>query len=172
MATTLDASLEHRSRGWNVAAIAAFVVVVVAVVGSAATGSSVDSPWFRELDKPSWYPPSSAFGIVWTILYIMIAAAGALAWRSRAGPGAIVAWGGQISLNLAWSVVFFGLRAPSGALAVIGLLILAIVATIASFAVVDRRATPGAVLALGHVRHRAEGVDRGPELNATIASIG
>ena len=35
-----------------------------AVLGGVATDP--DSAWFRRLEKPSWYPPPQAFGIVWT----------------------------------------------------------------------------------------------------------
>jgi tryptophan-rich sensory protein len=128
--------------GRDALALAVFALgaILAAGLGGLATSSSTDSAWFRSLDKPPWYPPSSAFGIVWTILYVMIAAAGFLAWRSGAGRSAIALWWGQMALNLVWSVVFFGLRSPGWAMAVIVALAVAIVATIRAFAPVDRRA--------------------------------
>jgi tryptophan-rich sensory protein len=99
----------------------------VAWLGSLATSSSVDSQWFESLQKPVFYPPSQTFGIVWTILYVMIAIAGWLAWRDGGGTRTLRPWILQIVLNLAWSVVFFGLRSPGWALPVIaGLLAAAI----------------------------------------------
>jgi translocator protein len=31
------------------------------------------SAWYQQLQKPSWAPPSTVFGPVWTVLYILIA---------------------------------------------------------------------------------------------------
>lgn len=122
-----------------IAALAfAAAALAAAVLGSVATAGSTDSEWFRALDKPSWYPPSAAFGIVWTVLYVMIAVSGFLAWRAGAGRPALTWWGVQMALNLAWSVVFFGLRRPGWAVVVIVALAGAIVATIAAFRRSDR----------------------------------
>ena len=46
----------------------------------------------------------------------------------------------QLGLNTAWSLVFFGLRAPFGALATLVALLAAIVATMRAFGRVDRAA--------------------------------
>lgn len=126
----------------HVLALAGFFLaaVLAAGLGGIATSGSTDSAWFRALDKPPWYPPSSAFGIVWTVLYVMIATSGYLAWRAGADRRALGWWGGQMALNLAWSVVFFGLRSPGLAMAVIVLLAVAITWTIRAFARVDRPA--------------------------------
>jgi tryptophan-rich sensory protein len=140
-AATTGARPSHPG-GRDALALAAFGLgaVLAAGLGGLATSSSTDSAWFRSLDKPPWYPPSSAFGIVWTVLYVMIVVSGFLAWRSGAGRSALGWWWGQMALNLAWSVVFFGLRTPGWAMAVIVALAVAIVSTIRAFAPVDRRA--------------------------------
>ncbi len=126
----------------HVLAAAAFALAAIAAagLGGLATSGSTDSEWFRSLDKPAWYPPASAFGIVWTVLYVMIAVSGYLAWRAGADRGSLAWWGGQMALNLAWSVVFFGLRSPGWAMAVIVALAGAIAVTIGRFARVDRTA--------------------------------
>lgn len=105
----------------------ALATAAVAWLGSLATSSSVDSQWFDLLEKPAFYPPPQTFGIVWTILYVMIAIAGWLAWRSGGGSRTLRPWVAQIVLNLAWSVVFFGLRSPGWALPVIAGLLAATV---------------------------------------------
>jgi benzodiazapine receptor len=46
----------------------------VAGLGSLAVVANVDS-WFATADLPPWSPPRSAFGPVWTVLYIAMAVA-------------------------------------------------------------------------------------------------
>lgn len=124
----------------QVAAAGAFggAVVAVAAIGSAITASATDTTWFRSLDTPPWYPPAAAFGVVWTILYALIAVAGWRTWRFGGGPSAIAAWAGQLALNLAWTVVFFGLHRPGWALGVILALIGAITIAFDRARAVDR----------------------------------
>ena len=63
---------------------------VAAAIGSVATGSGQD--WYDRLDKPSFTPPDATFGIVWTVLYVLIALAGWLTWRATDDPRPTVAW--------------------------------------------------------------------------------
>jgi tryptophan-rich sensory protein len=116
-----------------------------AAVGGAITARSL-GPWYTGLRKSDLNPPNWVFGPVWTTLYTMMGVAAWLVWRSResrergasgregaadgvggsAGAagvgGALVAWWVQLALNVGWSAVFFGLRAPGGALGVIAAL--------------------------------------------------
>lgn len=146
MTSTTAGSVQHprgaHPVGQHLLALGVFALaaVLAAGLGGIATAGSTDSAWFRALDKPVWYPPSSAFGIVWSVLYVMIAVSGYLAWRAGAARVALGWWGAQMALNLAWSVVFFGLRSPGWAMVVIVALAVAIVGTMRSFARVDRPA--------------------------------
>ncbi len=63
-----------------VAAVLFAGTTVAAAIGSVATGSGQD--WYDRLDKPSFTPPDATFGIVWTVLYVLIALAGWLTWRA------------------------------------------------------------------------------------------
>lgn len=45
----------------------------------------------------------------------------------------LVLFGIQLALNLGWSAIFFGMRAPGAALAEIGLLWVAVLATLIAF---------------------------------------
>jgi tryptophan-rich sensory protein len=114
--------------------------LAAALLGSLATGATVGSSWFEALEKPPWYPPSWAFGAVWTPLYVLIAASGFLAWRAGADRRALGLWAGQMALNLGWSVTFFALRRPGWAVLVIVALAAAILATIEAFHRVHRGA--------------------------------
>ena len=100
-----------------------------------------DDPWFAALDKPAIYPPPAAFGIVWTILYVMMGLALALvcaAWGSRYRTPAILAFAAQFVINLAWTPVFFGAHQIAGGLAVIATLIVALAVTMWFFFKVRR----------------------------------
>lgn len=85
------------------------------------------NPWFAALMKPGLYPPPAAFGIVWSVLYVLLGVALAMVASARGAPGrgvAVVLFVAQLLLNLAWSPVFFGLHRLSAAL---GLIVLTLV---------------------------------------------
>lgn len=119
------------------------LALVVGAIGGIATSSSVGS-WYATLNKPAFNPPGAVFGPVWTALYILMALAAWRVWRAPAGDAprrrALVLYGVQLALNLAWSLIFFGLRRPDLALLEIVVLLIAIIATTAAFARVDRPA--------------------------------
>ena len=123
--------------------IAVFLApLAVGLIGSVPTASAIPT-WYRGLEKPDWNPPDAVFGPVWTTLYAMMGAAMALVAREPNRPAtdrATAVFGLQLALNLAWSLVFFGNRDPRGALVVIGLLWVSIVATIIQFWQVRRAA--------------------------------
>lgn len=117
------------------------VTALVAWLGSLATTESVNSEWFESLEKPSFYPPDAAFGIVWTVLYVFIAVAGWLAWRNGGGLRTLIPWTIQIVLNLGWSVLFFGAQQPLWGLIVILALLAAAIWTAVAMASYSRWAT-------------------------------
>jgi benzodiazapine receptor len=121
----------------DVVGLLGFVLIclVAAAVGGAATVASVRT-WYPTLRKPSWNPPAGLFGPVWTVLYLMMAVAAWLVWRTR--DAIDVMWplgifGVQLLLNVLWSVIFFRQRRPGRALVDIALMWLAIVATAVAF---------------------------------------
>ena len=106
------------------------------IIGSLFTTPAIPT-WYRGLKKPSFTPPNAVFGPVWITLYLLMGVAVFLVWRegfSQAGVTAafIVFWG-QLALNILWSVVFFGLKSLLGGIVVIGLLWMAILASIILF---------------------------------------
>jgi tryptophan-rich sensory protein len=114
---------------------------VTAAGGGAATRRSV-ATWYPALRKPSWTPPSQAFGPVWTVLYAQMAYSAHRVDRSL-DPGrrrAIAFWWLQLGLNAAWTPVFFGARRTGAGAVVICALLPAVAATAATSARVDRRA--------------------------------
>lgn len=97
--------------------------------------------WYAALAKPAWTPPSAVFGPVWTVLYVMMAVAVWLVWQKRHTTRvglALALWVLQLTLNALWSWLFFGRHQIGLALVDIGLLWLAIAATIVAFRRVHR----------------------------------
>jgi tryptophan-rich sensory protein len=123
-------------------ALLAFLVLCfgVAAIGSGVTEPSMNT-WFSTLGKPSFNPPGWVFGPVWTVLYALMAVAAWRVWRRagfQAGRGALSIFGVQLALNLAWPLIFFGLRRIDLAVLCIVALWVAIAATIAAFHRIDR----------------------------------
>ena len=133
--------------GWRggLVSAAASVAIALAVgaVGGFATASSVTT-WYAGLNKPSFNPPNGVFAPVWTTLYVLMALAAWRVWRADAADGrrrsALVLYAVQLALNLAWSLIFFGLRQPGLALGEVALLMAAAIATDAAFWRIDRPA--------------------------------
>lgn len=97
-------------------------------------GGDANSAWFQSLDKPAIFPPPIWFGIVWSILYIMLGFALALvcaAWGARGRTAAIVVFLIQLGVNLAWTPIFFGQHQISSALILIAVLDVLVIITIA-----------------------------------------
>jgi len=117
---------------------ALFTVPLVLLLGflSGQVGSSAQSAWFQSLTKPAIFPPPMWFGIVWSILYVLMGLALAMvcaAWGARGRTAAIAAFVVQLLVNLAWSPVFFGMHQIKTGLLVIGVLDALVVVTIVLF---------------------------------------
>lgn len=91
-----------------------FLVPLIVLLGFLAGQlGSPSTAWFQALNKPAIYPPPAAFGIVWTILYVMIGFSVALvasAWGAFGRGIAIIAFAAHFIGNLAWTYAFFGLQ--------------------------------------------------------------
>jgi len=112
------------------------VVVLLGFLSGLLSGSGADNPWFAALAKPATYPPPATFGIVWTLLYVLMGLAAALvasAWGARERSLALAAFGVQLLLNLAWSPLFFAFHQIAGALVLLGVIDLAVLATLVLF---------------------------------------
>lgn len=69
-----------------------------------------DDPWYDDLTRSPLTPPSYVFGIVWTILYIMIAISGWLIWEEKCKLDISVikkVYILQLILNWSWMPIFF-----------------------------------------------------------------
>jgi len=114
-----------------------FVLLCLSIggLGAVATKPEIQG-WYTTIRKPSWNPPNAIFAPVWTTLYIMMAVAGWLVWRSEGFKAAVIPlslFALQLGLNSAWSFLFFVWHQPGWAFAEIIILWLAIFATLWSF---------------------------------------
>lgn len=102
---------------WEPVATAACAAIAVAAIGSTVTDLG---PWYQSLKEPSWKPPDAAFGLIWTVIFALTAAAGVLAWRSdrrlRARQWMLGLFAINGFFNILWSLVFFKLQRPDYAL--------------------------------------------------------
>ncbi|MGE8140375.1 TspO/MBR family protein [Novosphingobium sp. NPDC080210] len=89
------------------------LLLLLGTLSGMMSGSGGNNYWFAGLEKPAIYPPPATFGIVWTILYLLMGIALAMVVTARGAPGrglAIAIFVVQFLLNLAWSPVFFGMQ--------------------------------------------------------------
>ena len=94
------------------------LVILTSVIGSLANVYINSDDWYVSLIKSPLNPPSFVFGIVWPILYAMMAF---VSFRvADKISGLFIA---QLLANAAWSWIFFYFHAPFIALLDIGLLI-------------------------------------------------
>jgi len=88
------------------------VAALVLTFSAAYAGSRFPADdWYDGLSKPPWNPPNWLFGPVWGVLYLLMALAAWLVWRTAGLAGAAVPLGVfvvQLGLNAAWSWIFFG----------------------------------------------------------------
>lgn len=126
--------MTNRTRGIG------FVVFIVICLGAGGLGAALTTPeingWYRTIVKPSWNPPDSIFGPVWTTLYVMMAIAAWLVWKPaglQAAAAPLTLFAFQLLLNSVWSWIFFGMHQPAWAFAEIVTLWLAIAATMVAF---------------------------------------
>lgn len=114
--------------GWLLLSFAA------AAIGALASVQAAD--FYRQLAQPSWAPPASVFGPVWSVLYVLMGVAAWLVWREggwHRQRGVLVLFVLQLAVNALWSWLFFGWHRGALAFADIVLLWLLIVATAIGF---------------------------------------
>ncbi len=101
-------------------AIAVLILIGGPILTGAAGGiASLDAPsFYAGLTKPSWAPPPSLFGPVWSVLYLLMGIAAFAVWRQHGwsgAAGALTLFGVHLVVNGLWSWLFFHWRLGSGA---------------------------------------------------------
>ncbi len=138
-------NLPDQPEGWRSwLGLGGFVTLVatVSAVGGVVTAGSVHT-WYQTLSRPPFTPPDWVFAPVWTTLYVMIAISGWLVWKEagfRSAKSAFMVYGVQLALNLAWSILFFGLHQIELAMVDVLLLLAAIVVNVQTFHPINKTA--------------------------------
>ena len=105
--------------------------LLAGVGGSVATRRSL-FPWYQDLRKPPLTPPNWLFGPAWGVLFVLMGVALAMVVESAPSDARTTflrLFFLQLVLNVLWSWIFFGFRAPGWALLEIVLFLGAVVAT-------------------------------------------
>lgn len=128
---------------WGMFLICVLGSQAAGLVGSLFTASAIPT-WYATLIKPEIAPPNWIFAPVWTTLFLFMGIAAFLVWRAgfwrkdvRVG---MILFAIQLTVNVSWSLFFFGLKSPGFALLSIAALWLLIAATMFFFARVSRAA--------------------------------
>lgn len=123
--------------------IAIVISELAGIIGAVFTTPSITG-WYVNVIQPEYTPPNWIFAPVWTTLFALMGSAAFLVWKKglerRDVKIALGIFFGQLVLNTLWSIIFFGLHNPGGALIEIAFLWLAILATIIAFARISRPA--------------------------------
>lgn len=116
------------------ALVAIIAVAAASIIGQIATYPSL-VPWYASLTKPAFNPPNWIFGPIWTILYVLMALA---VWRILLLPSgsarrtALILFFAQLTLNAAWSWLFFAAKSPFlGLVDIVPQLVLIVTTTVA-----------------------------------------
>ena len=116
-------TIKRDDRGlWKKAMITVPAIVAGGLLMGVVSNSGFDNAWYADLRKPAFQPPGWAFGAVWTTLYTMMGIALAAILnepRSKRRQLALALFAAQLTLNFAWSPVFFGFQMIDLALIVI-----------------------------------------------------
>lgn len=139
--------MSERTVSKQVLGLAGWFAVTFVAAALGAIASAQAASFYAELTRPSWAPPASWFGPVWSVLYVLIAVAVWMVWRVPLQARArtpLVLFLSQLAVNALWSWLFFAWRLGGLAFADAVVLLALISATLVSFWRVKRSA--GALL--------------------------
>jgi benzodiazapine receptor len=131
----------RRIPAWGACTLSILICLSAGAIGSVFTRNSVNT-WYASLNKPLFNPPAWLFAPVWTALYVMMGISAFLVWKTSGSNRrrALRFFALQLTVNTLWSVVFFGLHSIKGGLAIIIVLLVLILATIAGFSRISKPA--------------------------------
>lgn len=124
---------------WKKLLLCLGIPLAVGGLSALLSGGMEDYPVQAPLTPPGW-----VFGVVWTVLYLIM---GYASYRVLEAPAAreeknkaLLLYGIQLALNFLWSPVFFGLRWPLAAFGILVALWICLWLTMQSFSKIDETA--------------------------------
>jgi benzodiazapine receptor len=94
------------------------LVVAALILGGLSSSDAANDIWYLQLNKSTLNPPGYVFGIIWPILYLLMAVS-----AYRTFPRTVNLFYLQLFFNAIWSWLFFAFQLPLIALLCIWLLI-------------------------------------------------
>jgi benzodiazapine receptor len=126
--------------------ISLVITLGTGVIGSLFSMNSKDV--YYSLNLPSFAPPAATFGIVWTLLFIIMGIAFYRVWmyyspdknnpQDAAVKDALIYFIVQLIFNVLWSVLFFALNLKTAALFDVVILLFYIIVTTIKFYKIDK----------------------------------
>lgn len=107
----------EKKKGIKIKDIGALIISIllsegIGYIASVFTRGSMN--YYKALNKPVFSPPSWVFGVVWPILYFLMAVAAYIIWiegkKGKPVKKALVLYIIQLILNFAWPFIFFKLN--------------------------------------------------------------
>jgi translocator protein len=120
--TALASKSQLRMSFLRYALVTVPLVLLLGTISGRAANSGYGNPWFDALVKPELMPPGAAFGIAWTILYVLLGLSLAMILHAKGARGrglALALFAAQLLLNYSWSPVFFAMHQVRTALVII-----------------------------------------------------
>ena len=108
------------------------ITVLIAALGSFLTSGGMI--WYKTINLPSWTPPGSFIGSVWTIIFILSTSSALIIWNSTTHNQTfwviVSIFIVNACLNVLWSLLFFRTHLIGGAVLEAGLLGLTVITLI------------------------------------------
>ncbi len=126
-------------------------VLLAGTLSGQLAGAGAGNRWFEALAKPGFMLPGWAFGLGWTILYVLLGLVLAMLLHARGarGRGRVLGlFALQLAMNLAWSPLFFAWHEVGAALSLIAAMV---VVTAALIVLVWRIRPVGAALLIPYL---------------------
>lgn len=91
--------------------ISVAAALVVGAASAAISGGGFDT--YKTLRLPPFAPPSAAFPIVWTVLFILMGIGAAAVYKSASNKrfDVLAVYAAQLAVNFFWSIIFFKFEA-------------------------------------------------------------